>query len=275
LSFSPQQDDPPPGHVRLKMRIAYDGTAFSGWQSQAGGKAVQDALEGAFKHLVGRRVVVHGSGRTDSGVHALGQVAHADVPVDRLPVGAWAGALNAHLVREVRVLETVSAPRNFHARFSATGKTYLYRIWNHRFQNPLERHRSWHVATPLDRTLLRNLAEALEGTHDFAAFAANRGSPEKCTVRTLSRVRVHSKAGMIGITFSGDGFLYRMVRLLTGTLVRVAQGKRDADWMLDLLHEPDGRKSSFCAPADGLFLQTVRYGVRGGRRASEQTPGSK
>ena len=244
------------------MLIAYDGGAFAGWQSQSGGTAVQDALERAFTRLLGHRVVVHGSGRTDSGVHALGQVAHADVPAARLSMAAWAGALNAELPREVRVLETTRAPASFHARFNATGKTYVYRIWNHRFQNPLERHRTWHIARPLDRRILRALAGTLEGTHDFAAFAANRGTPEKSTVRTLHRVHLRSEGALLRLTFEGEGFLYRMVRLLAGSMVRVAQGKKEPLWMEDLLRDPAGRKSSFCAPAEGLVLMRVRYRPR-------------
>lgn len=245
--------------MRLLLQIAYNGSAFRGWQSQAGGTAVQDAVEAAFDALLGGRVVVHGSGRTDSGVHALGQIAHADVPLGRMPAEAWAGALNARLSREVRVLESRRAPRHFHARFSATGKRYQYHIWNHRFQNPLERQRSWHVASPLDLQQLGNLLRALRGTHDFAAFAANRGTPEKSTVRTLFRAGFSRRGAMLRITLEGDGFLYRMVRLLTGSLVRVAQGKKDPSWFLDLLHDPNGRKTSFCAPADGLLLHKVFY----------------
>lgn len=251
----------PPGTVRLKLQVAYEGSAFCGWQSQAGGRAVQDALESAFAKLAGYRVVVHGAGRTDSGVHALGQIAHADVPAQRLAPASWAGALNAELPREMRVLASSRARRDFHARFDAAGKTYVYHIWNHRFQNPLERARSWHVASPLDRMLLQTLARSLEGTHDFAAFAANRGSPEKSTVRTLYRVRLRCDGPMLRLSFMGSGFLYRMVRLLTGSLVRVAQGKKEAAWLGELLHNPAGRKTSFCAPAEGLFLQKVHYRV--------------
>ena len=241
------------------MWVSYDGNAFVGWQSQSNGNAVQDALEAAFEALTGNRVVVHGSGRTDSGVHARGQVAHADVPSKRLPVSSWAGALNSELPREVRVMKTTKAPANFHARFSAIGKTYVYQIWNHRFQNPLERKRTWHVATPLDRQMLRRIGLMLEGTHDFAAFAANRGTPEKSTLRTLHRVGLHCRGYLLRLTFEGEGFLYRMVRLLTGSMVRLAQGKKEFSWMEDLLLNPCGRKTSFCAPADGLFLEKVHY----------------
>lgn len=258
--------------MRLKLQVAYEGSAFCGWQSQAGGGTVQDALEAAFAKLVGHRVVVHGAGRTDSGVHAIGQIAHADVPCQRLAPASWAGALNATLPREMRVLASSQARRDFHARFDAAGKTYCYQIWNHRFQNPLERTHSWHVASPLNRPLLQTLAGSLEGTHDFAAFAANRGSPEKSTVRTLYRVRLSCRGPMVRLTFVGNGFLYRMVRLLTGSLVRVAQGKKDAAWLQELLQQPTGRKTSFCAPAEGLFLQKVHYRTPFSARANTPPP---
>ncbi len=245
--------------IRLKMQIAYDGAAFAGWQSQAGKNAVQDAIELALRNIVGGRIVVHGAGRTDSGVHALGQVAHADVPKDKFSPAAWAGAINAQLPRSVRILAATSAKRGFHARFSATGKLYHYRIWNHRFQNPLEKDRAWHVASPIDRRVLRKLCGMFEGRHDFAAFAANRGQPEKSTVRTLQKIRLSTNGNLLTMSFQGEGFLYRMVRLLSGSIVRVAQGKQTPEWLRELLENPKGRKSSFCAPAEGLTLIKVLY----------------
>jgi tRNA pseudouridine38-40 synthase len=245
--------------VRLKLQVAYDGAAFAGWQSQAGKNAVQDAIELALLNMLGGRVVVHGAGRTDSGVHALGQVAHVDVPKDMFSADAWAGAINAQLPRSVRILSASKAPRGFHARFSATGKLYHYRVWNHRFQNPLEKDRSWHVASPIDRRILKALCGMFEGRHDFAAFAANRGKPEKSTVRALQKVRLSTDGNLLTISFQGEGFLYRMVRLLSGSMIRVAQGKQTPDWLRDLLENPTGRKSSFCAPAKGLTLVKVLY----------------
>jgi tRNA pseudouridine38-40 synthase len=254
-----EQDQVPPGMIRLKMQVAYDGAAFNGWQSQAGKNAVQDAIEIALQNILGERVVVHGAGRTDSGVHALGQVAHVDVPKNKFSAAAWAGAINAQLPRSVRILGAISARRGFHARFAATGKLYHYRIWNHRFQNPLEKGRAWHVASPIDRRLVKALCRMFEGRHDFAAFAANRGQPERSTVRTLQKVRLSTNGNLLTISFQGEGFLYRMVRLLSGSIVRVAQGKQPPEWLRDLLEHPSGRKSSFCAPAEGLTLVKVLY----------------
>jgi tRNA pseudouridine38-40 synthase len=252
-------DAPAPGSVRLRLLVAYEGRGFDGWQSQASGNAVQDFLERAVAGLVGERRVVHGSGRTDSGVHALGQVAHVDVPEGRLPVDAWEGALNAQLPSGVRVLRVRKAAAGFHARFSAVGKEYVYRLWNARSLHPLEVGRVWHLPSPVDRDGLRRCATLLQGTHDFAGFAANRGRPESNTERTIYALTVKTAGPLLTLRFAGNGFLYRMVRMLAGSMVRVAQGKADLAWMEELLCRPAGRRTSFCAPAEGLFLKSVRY----------------
>ncbi len=252
-------EEPAPGFVRMRLLVAYEGSGFHGWQSQASGKAVQDFLERAVAELVGERRVVHGSGRTDSGVHAFGQVAHVDVPEGRLSPEAWEGALNAQLPAGVRVLEVRRAPRGFHARFGAVGKEYLYRLWNARSLHPLEAGRVWHLPTPVDRGLLRQCAQLLQGSHDFAGFAANRGRPETSTERTIHALTLRTSGPLLTLRFAGNGFLYRMVRMLTGSMVRVAQGKADPSWLEDLLCRPAGRRTSFCAPAEGLFLKSVRY----------------
>ncbi len=250
---------PPPGCLRLRLLIAYDGCAFEGWQSQPSGNTVQDVLERAVATLAGHRCPVHGSGRTDAGVHAAGQVAHVDVPSARLHLNAWLGALNGHLPRTVRVLRAQRASGKFHARFSASGKVYTYRLWCHRVMDPMEIGRAWHVPTPLDPTILRSAAAMLCGTHDFAAFAANRGKPEESTVRTIHEIALKKTGPLWTLKFEGNGFLYRMVRLLTGSLVRVAQGKADQAWLEALLHKPGGARTSYCAPAEGLSLKRVLY----------------
>lgn len=255
--------------LRLKLVITYDGRKFRGWQSQATRDGVQDFLEKRFAEIVGRRVVVHGSGRTDAGVHALGQIAHAEVPCDLVPLARWTAALNASLPPEIRVLRTSRAPPDFHARFDACGKIYTYRIWNDTLLHPMEIGRAWFMPVPLDFARLREAAQCFTGTHDFASFAANRGQPELGTVRTIRAVRVTRRGPLITLRFEGSGFLYKMVRLLTGTLVRVAQGKLDAAFIRELLAEPGKRKSNYTAPAEGLYLSRVFYRPRRvARRAS-------
>ena len=260
--------------VRLRLLVAYDGRPFRGWQSQAGGGAVQDFLETAVGKLLdggaaGRGAVVHGAGRTDAGVHALGQVAHVDVPAATFARfdagGKWPGTLNAHLPPAVRVLRAGRAPTpDWHARFSAVGKVYRYRIWNAPALHPLEIGRAWHLPGALDVSRLRAAAGVFVGRHDFAGFAASRGRPESDTVRTVHRATVTRRQGadgaLVTLEFAGDGFLYRMVRLLTGTLARVGQGRMQEATLRDLLERPAGRRSSFAAPAEGLYLVRVNYG---------------
>jgi tRNA pseudouridine38-40 synthase len=247
--------------LRLRLLIAYDGRPFRGWQSQATNDAVQDHLEAAFTSTIGEKVSVQGSGRTDAGVHALAQVAHADVPAERLPVSAWQGALNNFLPSEIRVLRVTRAAPKFHARFDARGKIYTYRIWNAAYLHPLEIGRVWHMPSALDLDILRAGAALLEGKHDFAGFAANRstGYAAEDTVRTLRRIALSRRGELLTLRFEGDGFLYKMVRLLTGTLIRCAQGRAELAFIRELLVGKGARKTSFAAPAEGLYLTRVLY----------------
>ena len=249
---------------RLKLTIAYDGRPFCGWQSQAGGNAVQDFLEAAFVKLYGKRIPLHGSGRTDAGVHALAQTAHVDVPRDKMRSTGWMAALNAHLPPEIRVLRCQWVKPDFHARFATKGKRYIYRIWNGPVFVPHEIGHAWHVFRPLDMERLRRGAKLLTGTHDFGGFAANRGVPCLDTVRTIRNIDIKGRSGgLITLTFEGDGFLYKMVRLLTGSLVRVAQGKAELEWLGAFLTPPEPgkpwKKTSCAAPAEGLYLARVLY----------------
>jgi tRNA pseudouridine38-40 synthase len=245
---------------RLKLLIAYNGQPFRGWQSQATRDTVQDYLEAAFAEITQTKISVQGSGRTDAGVHALGQVAHADVPPGNLSSFAWQSAINACLPKEIRVLRATRAKPGFHARFNATGKTYIYRICNASFLHPMELGRAWHLPGALDLSILSAGAKLLTGRHDFAGFAANRGHPPSDTVRTLHRIALTRKGAMLTLRFEGDGFLYKMVRLLTGTLVRCAQGRADLSFITGLISAKGARKTSFAAPAEGLYLVRVRYG---------------
>ena len=247
--------------LRLRLLIAYDGRPFRGWQSQATKDAVQDHLEAAFANTIGEKVSVQGSGRTDAGVHALAQVAHADVPADRLTVEAWRGALNNFLPNEIRVLRVTRAAPEFHARFDARGKIYTYRIWNETYLHPMEIGRAWHMPSPLDMDTLRAGADLYLGRHDFAGFAANRspGFAAEDTVRTIHQIHITHRGALLTLRFEGDGFLYKMIRLLTGTLVRCAQGREKLDFIRDILTAKSGRKTSFAAPAEGLYLTRVIY----------------
>jgi tRNA pseudouridine38-40 synthase len=264
--------------MRLRFTIAYDGRPFAGWQSQPRGNTVQDHLEAAMGRILKLETPpsVHGSGRTDTGVHALGQVAHCDIPDDwRMSMEAWRRALNVHLPPGIRVMGASAAHSNFHARFDAAGKTYRYRIWNDEVLPPLEAGLAWHVPHRLDVSLLEEVCRICEGTHDFAAFAANRGDGKdegRDTVRQLWSVRAQVEGHCLSLTFHGSGFLYRMVRMLTGSIIRVAIGRAPVSWMRDLLETQAGRKSHHTAPADGLYLVSVEYA--GGVSQAERLDGS-
>src|ERR1700730_13193380 len=184
---------------RLKLIIAYDGAAFAGWQSQKHRHTVQDELERALEKIGGIKVRVHGAGRTDAGVHALAQCAHVDLPDRRLPPERWMHALNSVLPRTVRVLRCRFVSQSFHARFSATGKLYRYRIWAAPVLPPLELTRAWHIFGPLDVDLLKAAPQRFVGKHDFAAFAANRGKKKEDTVRTIRPVDVRKNGPQIAI----------------------------------------------------------------------------
>ncbi len=244
--------------MRLRMTVAYDGTQFSGWQSQAHGKAVQDALESAFRLLCGERVIVHGSGRTDAGVHAERQSAHVDVPDDRLPVGEWLTAVNANIPPGVRVMSLKNAASDFHARFSARGKIYRYTIWNGPVMPPLLINRAWHVPGKLGPDLFKTACASLTGRHDFAAFCARRTKPGESTTRTVSAIRLSRKGHVWTLAFEGDGFLYKMVRMLAASAVRCASGRLPLDELHRQLKNA-GPRASHVAPAGGLCLVRVLY----------------
>lgn len=243
--------------MRLKLTVSYQGDAFTGWQSQPQRTTVQDVLEDTLKRILHHRVVVHGSGRTDSGVHALGQVAHCEV-TDRFSVEEWQRILNYNLPPTVRILKCQLAPPKFHARFSAEGKVYRYIVCNQSVLPPLDVKRAWLVPHKIDMALLRETAQLFVGRHDFVGFAANRGDQPKTTVRTIHRVTVSRRGSLISLTFHGEGFLYKMVRMLTGAIIRVATGREDIANIVSRL-ETGKPRWSYVAPADGLYLVKVIY----------------
>ncbi|MDQ2824215.1 MAG: tRNA pseudouridine(38-40) synthase TruA [Verrucomicrobiota bacterium] len=243
---------------RLKLILAYDGTPFAGWQSQPNGNAIQDHLERAFERVGGQRVRVHGAGRTDAGVHALAQCAHVDVTNERFPVTRWLAALNGVLPPTIRVLRCQRVSSDFHARFSATGKAYRYRIWSAPTLPPFEYGRAWHVIAPVDLRLMQSTAAQFVGRHNFGGFAANRGKKELNTSRTVHSFVVRRRGPCITLDIDGDGFLYKMARLMVGSLVQHASGKLPIEELTGRLSGRIG-KARLVAPAGGLFLLRVRY----------------
>ena len=249
---------------RFCLTIAYDGSGFEGWQSQRGGNTIQDTLDRAIARIHPDASGVQGSGRTDAGVHALGQVAHFDVPLTLSMDGAaWQRALNSVLPGTIRILKCCPVAPEFHARFSASGKIYRYEWFTGNVLSPLRLGRAWHVRNCPDETLIHEASALFQGTHNFASFSANRGEPKERkidTVRRIDRIEVCRDGNEWVALFDGEGFLYKMVRMLVGAMVRCGQGACSLEDLRERLERPDNsRKSPMAAPPDGLYLVEVRY----------------
>lgn len=244
-----------------KLIISYRGTEFSGWQRQPGKRTVQESIESALEKIWGQKIVLQGSGRTDTGVHALGQVASFNAP--RLhSATVLLRALNANLPRDVRVVKCQLVPPSFHARFDALGKTYRYQVWNHLVQDPFTLNTHWHVPRPLDLPAMRRAARLLLGRHDFASFTSNPGYERETTVRTMRRASIMRHAATLTFHFTADGFLYRMVRNLVGALIKVGLGKMSVDEFGKVLRARSRSEAPATAPACGLYLMRVFYPPR-------------
>lgn len=266
-------DSSPPVRTRtLKLTVAYDGTRLVGWQRQAAGDSVQALLEDILVRFEGAPVVVHGAGRTDAGVHALGQVASVRLTCQHDTPTLLRG-LNAVLPTDVRVVSVEEAAPEFHARFDACGKTYRYQIRNDGIASPFERAFVWHVPQSLDVAAMDEAARLLEGTHDFTSFQSV-GSDTPDAVRTLFESRISLEAGrsqflrsetdwaetgLVVYRVRGSGFLRHMVRTIAGTLVEVGRGWRSPASMTDLLSGRDRARAGATAPPQGLFLVAVDY----------------
>jgi tRNA pseudouridine38-40 synthase len=243
----------------FRLTLEYDGADFEGWQIQPGERrTVQQALELALARATGERVRTIGSGRTDAGVHAEGQVVSVRLET-ALEADVLRRALNAVLPDDVAVRELAVAPDGFDARRDATGKLYRYSLWNARDRSPLRRRHALCWKRPLDLAKIRIAAGLLVGSHDFAAFQA-AGSQVQSSVRTLRRIDATGEAGAaIDLWFEGSGFLRHMVRNLMGTLIEVGSGRRDPGGMVALLAARDRRRAGPTAPAHGLTLVSVSY----------------
>jgi tRNA pseudouridine38-40 synthase len=249
----------------FKVTLAYDGTDYVGWQRQANGVSIQGLIEDALRVLDGRDVRVTGAGRTDAGVHALGQVAAFTIARVLSP-DAVLRALNAHLPGAIRVLAAEEAAPTFHPRFGARAKTYRYRIWNGDVISPFERRYAWHLPGALDLDAMRAAARLVEGRHDFAAFQASGGSAAT-SEREVFASRVdfqsltpHPQSPLLAYDISGAGFLRHMVRIIVGSLVEVGRGRQPAEWVGAVLASRDRTAAGPTAPAVGLFLVGVEYG---------------
>jgi len=247
--------------VKVKLTIAYDGANYAGWQVQKTGLGVQQKMEEALGKLFPSTRRIHSSSRTDTGVHALGMIAHVEIARHefRIPLQKLALAINAFLPEDIRVLAATRCKKDFHARFDATGKQYRYFLWNHPAMNPLVRHYAWHVPQPLDLAAMRVAAKIFLGKHDFKSFAATRNYEMESTVRTLRKCDIKRSGHLLTFIIEGDGFLYKMCRGIVGTLAQLGRGKFTKSDLKNMLDARDRRAAGMTAPAHGLVLWKVFY----------------
>lgn len=246
--------------MNILLDISFDGTEYCGFQVQKNGRSVCETMQDALQAVLGQRVPVKGCSRTDSGVHALHYAlnfwADTQIPPERLPY-----ALNMHLPASVRVNSAKLVPQDFHARYSATGKTYVYRILNSRVDTPFGAGYHYRVFGTLNLPAMQQAAQHFVGTHDFTSLCAagcevaQRGN----TQRTITACEVAQNGDKISITVTADGYLYNMVRILSGTLIEVGKGKRQPQDIPGILAAKDRAKAGITAPAQGLFLKQVHY----------------
>jgi tRNA pseudouridine38-40 synthase len=260
--------------LKFKLTLAYDGAAYHGWQSRPDGSGVQDRVQAALAQLYASAPKVVSSSRTDSGVHAWGMVVHFEIPrmEMKMPARHIVLAINACLPDDIRVRSAVRVPLDFHARFGASGKQYRYCVWNDAVMNPLLRGQAWHVPGKLDLSAMREASAAFVGRQDFRAFTSNRGVLLEDAVRTLTRCEIRKSGPRITFDIEGEGFLYKMCRAITGTLVQVGQGKYSPGDVIAMLEGKDRRSAGMNAPAHGLVLWKVFYPPVGSDPSSVRSP---
>jgi len=242
---------------RIRLIIEYDGTNYVGWQTQPNGTAVQALIEKALQKITGETIALHGSGRTDSGVHAMAQVAHFDTGV-RMAADKFAFALNTMLPRDIRILWSEECSSDFHARFNAKDKQYRYTVQLGPHSRAFTRNTALHLHHEPDLAAMQKAAADVIGEHDFRAFMS-AGVTMENTVRTVYRSSWTQEGRLLHYDVAGNGFLYNMVRILVGTMLEIGSGKRDADTILRALESHDRSDAGATAPAHGLTLYRVRY----------------
>lgn len=241
----------------IKLTLEYDGTDYCGWQIQPNAKSIQETIERSIKKLTGEVVSVIGSGRTDSRVHALGQVANFST-ASTIPIDNFRMALNSVLPADISVKQAEQVEDDFHSRYSAIGKEYKYFIYASKVRSPIKRNYSCFINYSLDTESMAKALECFLGTHDFSGFMST-GSSISGTVRTIHEASLIKKDQMIEITLRGNGFLYNMVRIIVGTLIDVGIGKIDVASIGDIIESTNRKRAGATAPAQGLFLSKVFY----------------
>ncbi|MCI1655728.1 MAG: tRNA pseudouridine(38-40) synthase TruA [Lachnospiraceae bacterium] len=242
---------------RIRLKVAYDGTNYCGWQIQKNRPTIEGELQKALKSLLGQDVRLTGASRTDAGVHSQGNIAVFDTEA-KMPADKYAVALNQRLPEDIAVTDSCCVPGDWHPRHCESVKTYEYRILNRRYPDPNRRLNTYFYYHPLDLEAMRQAAAALEGTHDFRSFCSVHAQVET-TVRTLYSCRVDRREDVVTIRVSGSGFLYNMVRIIAGTLIRVGSGQMAADAVPGILAACDREKAGPTAPPQGLTMIGIDY----------------
>ncbi|MBW6509458.1 MAG: tRNA pseudouridine(38-40) synthase TruA [Desulfuromonadales bacterium] len=245
---------------KIKLTLAYDGSAYVGWQLQPNGISVQECVERALLQLCGERIRVHSSGRTDAGVHARGMVCHF-VAARVLPLSAWREGLNRFLPEDIAVREAEKVADDFHARYSAIAKHYRYTLLRDPVRSPLERRTSWRIKSLLDLDRMQQACTVLMGIHDFAAFRG-AGCSSAVTQKEIYNITLTEADRLLYVDVYGSGFLRHMVRMIVGTLVEIGRGRRSVATLRMMLSEPDNAPAAITAPPHGLCLIQVEYGTR-------------
>ena len=242
---------------RILLKIGYDGTAYHGWQVQPNGVTVQSTLQDAIEKMLGKRLEVTGCSRTDAGVHAREFCCHIDCD-DNLPESAFVRGVSSLLPPDIAVFSAKEVPSDFHARYDAKGKTYIYRILNRNIKDPFLSRYTWQIERKLDIERINEFCKAIEGKHDFCAFSSANRTVDN-TVRTVSSCFAERSGDIVSLSITADGFLYNMVRIIVGTAVSVSDGKINPEDIAQILELKARDKAGITAPPQGLILDKVYY----------------
>lgn len=245
---------------KYKLIISYDGTSYQGWQVQPNGPSIQEKIQTALETVLKEKIALVGSSRTDAGVHALGQTAHFDTE-NSFQKEKLLYSLNGLLPHDIRLLELEEVADDFHARFSASGKVYHYHLHLDRTMDPFQRLYTYHIHKRINISLLEQAAKEFIGTHDFTSFAneASEGAAKNKPIKTMKRLDVISQKGGLRLEFEANGFLYKMVRNIVGTLLQVADGSLPLESIQSIIAVKDRRRAGPAVPPQGLFLVKVQY----------------
>lgn len=242
---------------RYRLTVAYDGTNYHGWQEQSNGITIESVLNETLSKVLKEDIIVIGASRTDAGVHAYGNIAVFDSET-RIPADKICYAVNPYLPQDIRIVKSEKVPEDFHPRFTTSRKTYEYHIRNTRISMPTQRLYAHQVMVPLDVEAMREAGKYMIGTHDFKCFCAAKAQV-KTTVRTVLDVRVKEQGDEIIVEVEGEGFLYNMVRIITGTLIKAGHHVFPPEYVKEIIASKDRRNAGETVPAKGLFLQKIEY----------------